>query len=220
MLTRHFIVALSLGIAAFQPAHADVIASNLEGSHRAHDGPTYYMGQSFTVEGSGQFNDITLSFYSTPGGPEAPGTVYLYDSAFTGTNTQLGTGSGLLSSAIGVAGVYNFGSSIELTGSTKYYAYLASRNPGLLYDANNSYAGGEAYQAEAGNGFKFDAISFVDYTFNATGSPLAISSAGAVPEPATWMFMIGGLAMVGALMRRRVARSRFALNGDHTNFAV
>ena len=219
MLIRHTIAALLLGTAALQPAYAGVIASNLAGDHRAHDGPTYSMGQSFTVEGSGQFSDITLSFYSTPGGPEAPGTIYLYNSAFTGTNTQLGTGSGLLGSAIGVAGVYNFGSSIELTGSTKYYAYVASRNPGLLYDANNSYVGGEAYQAEAGTGFKFDAISFVDYTFNATGTPIA-PSAGPVPEPATWMFMIGGLAMVGALMRRRVASSRFALKDGHTNFAV
>ena len=219
MLTRNLTAALLLGIAAFQPAHAEVIASNPEGKYRAYDGATYYMGQSFTVEGSGQFNDITLSFYSTPGGPEAPGTLYLYNSVFTGTNDQLGTGSSLLGSAIGAGGIYDFGSSIELTGGTKYYAYVASRNPGLLYDANNSYAGGEAYQAEAGTGFKFDAISFVDYTLNATGVPLA-ASAGPVPEPATWMFMIGGLAMVGALIRRRVASSRFALNGGHTNIAV
>lgn len=34
---------------------------------------------------------------------------------------------------------------------------------------------------------------------------LTIGSAGAVPEPASWAMMIGGLAVVGATMRRRAA---------------
>ena len=36
------------------------------------------------------------------------------------------------------------------------------------------------------------------------------SPLGAVPEPATWAMMIGGLALTGATLRRRQARVRFA----------
>jgi len=39
---------------------------------------------------------------------------------------------------------------------------------------------------------------------------LSINSANAVPEPATWAMMIGGLGLVGASMRRRAAKVSFA----------
>jgi hypothetical protein len=41
-------------------------------------------------------------------------------------------------------------------------------------------------------------------------APLPDFSTGAVPEPASWAMMIGGLALVGGAMRRRKAAVRFA----------
>ena len=38
------------------------------------------------------------------------------------------------------------------------------------------------------------------YTFAVTGADAAVLG---VPEPATWMMMIGGFGLVGAAMRRR-----------------
>jgi len=42
------------------------------------------------------------------------------------------------------------------------------------------------------------------------GGNLIVASTAAVPEPATWAMMIGGLAIVGATMRRRSLAVRFA----------
>jgi hypothetical protein len=37
-----------------------------------------------------------------------------------------------------------------------------------------------------------------------------VRGAGAIPEPATWAMMIGGLGLVGASLRRRAAKVSFA----------
>jgi hypothetical protein len=52
------------------------------------------------------------------------------------------------------------------------------------------------------NAFAPSAYVAVDVTYNGTS--------GAVPEPATWAMMIGGMALVGASMRRRRTAVSFA----------
>ena len=42
------------------------------------------------------------------------------------------------------------------------------------------------------------------------GSVSAVAGGGSVPEPATWAMMIAGFGVVGAAMRRRKVRVRFA----------
>ncbi len=46
----------------------------------------------------------------------------------------------------------------------------------------------------------------IAYTGNAVGTPASVGSSitfAAVPEPAAWMMMVGGFALVGASVRRR-----------------
>ena len=201
MQFRNFVTAGLLGLAAIPPAKAATVAANAQGNYLTEPG-IFYMGQSFTVEGSGQFTNIELSFFSTPSSPEAPGTAYLYGSAFTGTPAQLGTGADFLGSAAGVSGIYNFGASLQLTAGTKYFAYVGSVNPVMLYGVATSYAGGEAYQADNSTGLKFNAISSADYRFGVIG--VEVQDVSAVPEPASWALLIIGFGMIGAATRRRV----------------
>ena len=184
MQFRNFVTAGLLGLAAIPPAKAATVAANAQGNYLTEPG-IFYMGQSFTVEGSGQFTNIELSFFSTPSSPEAPGT-----------------GADFLGSAAGVSGIYNFGASLQLTAGTKYFAYVGSVNPVMLYGVATSYAGGEAYQADNSTGLKFNAISSADYRFGVIG--VEVQDVSAVPEPASWALLIIGFGMIGAATRRRV----------------
>ena len=64
-----------------------------------------------------------------------------------------------------------------------------------------------------GSGWVGNFTGAVDHvTYNFTGGPSADFNfrAGAVPEPASWAMMIGGLGVVGAGMRRRARKVKFA----------
>lgn len=74
------------------------------------------------------------------------------------------------------------------------------------------------YSAPGGSGeFKFLNTSWTPgYSYNPTtqksgfAAALSITSIVPVPEPASWLFMIAGLGVVGAFMRRRHVNVSFA----------
>ncbi len=89
-----------------------------------------------------------------------------------------------------------------------YYSGLASRNfDGFAHaaastDGDVTFVGFEDLSSEDGGG-DFDDLVF-SFSNTRAGAP-------AVPEPASWALMIGGLAIVGAAMRRKGAvRIQFA----------
>ena len=78
-----------------------------------------------------------------------------------------------------------------LDGSGVGFTNAVGTSASLFYQDNAS-----SYRITTVNPF---AAGFV----TATSSP----AAGAVPEPATWAMMLGGFALVGAGMRRRIGRA-------------
>lgn len=190
-----------VALSAITPSGAATIAQNYNGTNIP-GGSNYFLGQSFTVEGAGQFNNVELSFYTGYGAsiPYADGALFLYASPFAGTVSQLGTGSNFLGSTVGANRAFSFGTSLVLTGGTKYYAYLNDVSPSTQFGGGNPYAGGEGIQADSGTGYRFNALPSLDLRFGAGGSPTTLS---AVPEPASWAMLLVGFGAIGGALRSR-----------------
>ena len=185
---------------AFTPSQAAVLAENDNGFDIP-GGDNYYYGQSFTVEGSGAFNNVSISFFTGYGAsiPYAIGNIYLYSSALTGTVSDLGKGANFLASATAANSMFNFGPSLTLNGGTKYYAYLDAETPSAQFSRGNTYAGGEMFEAGPGTGYKYQQFSSFDFRFGIGGSSLT----SAVPEPASWAMMLIGFGALGGALRNR-----------------
>jgi hypothetical protein len=197
---RYF-TALALAIMA-APATAN--AETLDEYVAQTGAVAFYTGQSFTISAPGNYDHISFNFF-WGGGQVAPGTLYLFESAYTGTPTGLASAvSGLVGSAIGAGNVYSFAPSLTLAGGTKYFAYAGTA---ANLDAGNpgSYAGGEFYYSGDGP-LAFAAYPSIDVAFRVTGSAVA----PAIPEPASWALMLGGFMLAGIGMRRRRPRVHFA----------
>ena len=146
-------------------------------------------------------------------------------SARVGSN--LGSVTPNLSSSIAINGfTFNFV-------GTAYAEIYASREPGFSYLSSSART---ATTYLTNSVYDVTSAAFADPSFAFSGSvPSGFSSAGqfefggekllftnltysvaaapapaAVPEPASWAMMIGGLAVAGAAMRRRKAVVRFA----------
>jgi hypothetical protein len=114
---------------------------------------------------------------------------------------------------IGSAGVYNLG----LYSDDGSYMYVDGNlvvndggDHGMNYVSNNIFLGAGAhslliYQEENGGGTGLSAY----INGNTLGGDFLSTSAG-VPEPASWALMLGGLGLVGAVMRNRRTSVRFA----------
>ena len=193
-------LAALLSMAAFTPSQATVLAENYNGFDMP-GGDRYYYGQSFTVEGTGAFNNVTISFFTGYGAsiPYAPGKLYLYSSAVTGTVFDLGKGANFLGSATAANSMFNFGPSLTVNGGTKYYAYLDAETPSAQFSRTNPYLGGEMFEAGPGTGFKYQQLSSLDFRFGIGGSPMT----AAVPEPASWAMMLIGFGALGGALRNR-----------------
>jgi len=200
-----FAAIVSMAVA---PSQAANIAQNLVGTELAGAG-NYYLGQSFTVEGTGSFTNVAVSFYTGYGAsiPYADGQLFLYSSAYTGKFSQLGSGTGFLGSAVGSGSAYNFGPVLALNGGMQYFAYMNTKNPSAQYTGGNPYAGGETFQADSSSGFNFYAIPSVDLRFGVSGSSSAVA---AVPEPASWAMLLLGFGAIGGAMRTRRQTVRYA----------
>ena len=170
------------------------------------DSQTY--GEVFTAQETGTLSSFTMYLDGAIGG-----TLYGGIGEWNGGSSfNLGGGvSNPLYDSAQVAanhgGAYSFAPGINLTGGTVYVAYLS------VFGANNSGQGTTSMPLGSGGG-GFDYFVWN----NSNGGPhasgwnyfgdfgnarLDLNIGGAVPEPATWAFMIMGFGGVGAVMRRR-----------------
>jgi hypothetical protein len=107
-----------------------------------------------------------------------------------------------------VGGVWTFAPGVTLNPSTQYFFYMntAINGPEVVYSGGNPYAGGQAFEANSGNGPTYgpddSIIPNIDHVFDLTGDPV-----GSVPEPGMGALLAMVLAsLVGVQTLRRRAR--------------
>ncbi len=137
-------------------------------------------------------------------------------------NTAIGNGSGSFTTASDAPG-FNLisaltgtfdGGAITLLAPNSYPVGAANDNlynvaaPFLTFNGFSFLANGNNYNVYAQNGV----IRACGVTPSCNGNQAATFDVtpGAVPEPASWAMMIGGLGIVGVAMRRRATTVAFA----------
>lgn len=182
MKLKSLIAALLAAGAACAPAGAALVVNSST------------IGQSVYVAADG---DVTATYE----GGDAGGTSILFlvggaDPIFSNGTNSVGDTFYLGYFTAGtelIFGLHSFDGSDYFTGA-------ASRNPDNAYHAAVNTDGGSTFV-----GFEDWAVALDDYNdlVFSFSNTLAAPAPGAVPEPASWAMMIGGLGLVGGAMRRR-----------------
>jgi PEP-CTERM motif len=183
---------LSAGVCA----HGDTLATVTGGTQPI--GASLYVGQSFSVFGSGSYTDISFNFYAPGLDPYAIGTGYLFSAPYTGTPAGLSSTSGYLGSATAAGDVYSFGSSVTLSGENTYYFYENSLVP-LGAITGGPTSSDLFYESNLPNGNFGPGLGTTDYLV--TGTPTTLGSA-ATPEPSSLVLLGTGLLGSLAALRR------------------
>ncbi len=188
---------LALACFAFvaAPARAATIATAIGGA--SFNNASTFVGQSFTVTGSGAFTNISFNFFSDTASttPTAFGTAFLLNTLYTGTPGALSSGStGYLGQATASGGLYNFGSSVTLLAGSQYFLYSSALFPAASISGDNAYAGGSSYFS-SGSGSTYSA--FTSANFRVTGNN--------TPDGGSAALMLA-LGVVGLLVGRRSLR--------------
>lgn len=224
---KNFILTACAAVLAFAavPANASVTISQPVNSYNQPSlcgdttggCQTVYMGETFTAAITGQLTNLQF----TLGPSSALGSVYATVYAWNGTTI---TGSALWKSAnvAGSPNVLDFNpTGLNLTSGQTYVALLGTygiagntgsaqvgscnafstctstvSDPYLGYAVFGNLLSGNVQWSKTTN-------NYADLTFSATITP--------VPEPASWAMMVGGLGIVGGMLRnRRRLSARFA----------
>ncbi|MBL9190271.1 MAG: VPDSG-CTERM sorting domain-containing protein [Opitutaceae bacterium] len=169
---------LALAWVAFiaTPARAATIATATGGSFS--NSNVGFVGQSFTVTGSGSFTNISFNFFSDTGSttPAAFGTAFLLNTLYTGTPAALSSGStGYLGQATAASGFYSFGSGVSLLAGTQYFLYSNAAFSAGAITGNNAYAGGSVYIASTSSSVFFPNTSA---NFRVTGDAVGAPDGG------------------------------------------
>lgn len=181
--------ALGLAMASATPAQAAPLITTLNADLASGPISFSFMGASFTFTGTGGFpNYLSVA---TSGGAAVRTVFGTPSTDFTnrGTvvydrNTLGGYGSFAALTTIPYTNGENFLGLRVTAGGLDYYGFAYSTNTVL-------------------NSFGFETVADTGIT--------ATTALGAVPEPASWAFMIAGLGLVGSALRvRRTRRPAYA----------
>lgn len=145
-------------------------------------GTDNWIGQSFTVPGSGAINFARFNFYNSLARPIAPGTLYVLNREYLGAPQDLSpTTPGFMArSQSSVDGEYQFAADVTLTAGMLYWAYLPDRLQPVGGFQASTYDGGDAYVAN------FATQNFRKVSASAIGG-------GVVPDEFTdWNFRLKG----------------------------
>ncbi len=194
-MRRSCVLLLSTVVALFtvcRSAEAVPIAEFTTGVN----GGTFFVGQSVTTPGAGPWNELAFNWFDLNGAATAGGTLFVYDQAFAGNPGALSAAApGFIGqSANIVAGVWHFAPSVVLQANTQYFFYssVALTVSGSGGPAT-AYPGGSGYFSNGTEAFFTDPSD--DANFRLTGT--------AVPEPATGLLVLTGLAAARLARRRR-----------------
>jgi PEP-CTERM motif-containing protein len=160
-----------------------------------------YVGQSFSVLGSGSYTNIVFNFFTPAGDPYALGTGYLFSNAYTGTPTGLASAAGYLGSAVSASNTYSFAPSVTLTAGNTYYFFEDTLVP------QGSIGGGPAssdfyYAAYGANALFGPGVSGTS-NYLVTGD-LITESESPVPEPSSLALLGSGTVATLVGLRRRI----------------
>jgi hypothetical protein len=160
---------------------------------------TFFVGQSVTTPGTGPWADLAFNWFDPNGvAAVAGGTLFVYDQAFAGTPAALSAAApGFIGqSATIVAGIWRFDPSVILQANTQYFFYS---NVALSVSGSGgpatAYPGGSAFFSNGAEAFFTDPAD--EANFRLSGTP--------VPEPASGLLLLTGLA-AARMVRRRTRR--------------
>jgi hypothetical protein len=158
---------------------------------------------SFSVLNSATLSAPTLNYYLFANTGAQPGALLASGAAKNLIATV--TGRSYFGFLNETAISFDLDTAFTATANTTYWLGLQMGNTGgrtywETTDVNGTAKGQESFGSPSGI-----------FSGNGQEHGFALSTAGAVPEPATWAMMIGGFGMVGGAMRRRKSATvRFA----------
>ena len=214
-------IGLSIG-AASAPAQALVIGTADSTSSLPFGSTTsgYFYQQIYSASSLSAMNISQISFYNrmAPGGTTRPGTFVLYLSTSTLDVATFDTTNGIQYPYLDGSFTEVFNGELPSLANGRLdiaLSTLFNYNPAVgnlvltIKEFGLNSGGGIQLDADNNVGITNLRMSSYPYNFN-QGLVTGFNDIAAVPEPATWAMMMGGLALVGFSMRRRRTTLSFA----------